>query len=61
MTIWQKQLMTRMEQVPTSIQSALLAKLQLMIETAEEVQEIATKARPYSGEHVEWQMLNSRN
>lgn len=61
MTRHRQQLGLRMEQLPSSIQSALLSKLQLMIETAEEVQSIATKARPYAGEHIEWQMLNSRN
>ena len=54
------QIVRRLEQLPESIQSALLNKVHLMIETAEEVQTI-TRPRPYAGEHVDWQMLTSRN
>lgn len=54
--VWQ-----RMSQLPTSVEASLLAKIDLMLETAEEVQSITSRVRPYAGEHVEWQMLNSRN
>jgi transcriptional regulator with XRE-family HTH domain len=54
------QIFRRLEHLPESVQSALLNKVHLMIDTADEVQSL-TRPRPYAGEHVDWQLLTSRN
>jgi transcriptional regulator with XRE-family HTH domain len=56
-----RELARRLETLPESVRVALVDKMSLMVDTAEEVQAIATTARPYAGEHREWQMLNSHN
>lgn len=56
-----KELFNRMDDFSDTVRLAILDKLQLIIETAEEVQAIASQPRPYAGEHAEWQMLTSRN
>jgi transcriptional regulator with XRE-family HTH domain len=57
-------LFERMDDFSDSLRTTILDKLQLIIETAEEVQAVANAAaqpRPYANEHIEWQMLTSRN
>jgi transcriptional regulator with XRE-family HTH domain len=54
------QIFRRLEHLPESVQSALLNKVHLMIDTADEVQTL-TRPRPYAGEHADWQLLTSRN
>lgn len=59
-----KALFDRMDDFPDSLRMAILDKLQLIVETAEQVQAMANAApqpRPYANEHIEWQMLTSRN
>lgn len=53
-------LMRRLNSMSTSVQEALLSKMQLMVDTADEVQALS-RPRPYAGEHQDWQMLNSHN
>lgn len=56
-----KALFERVEHLSGGIRATILDKLQLIVETAEEVQAVATQPRPYAGEHAEWQMLTSHN
>lgn len=56
-----EQINRRLAVLPESIQTALLNKVHIMLETAEEVQSISTRPRPYADEHADWQLLTSRN
>ena len=47
--------------LPKPVQKAMVAKFQLMIETASEVNTIRDKRPAYVRENPEWHMLTSRN
>ena len=47
--------------LPKQVKKAILAKFQLMLETAAEVQDIRDKRPAYVRESPEWHMLTSRN
>ena len=56
-----REIFRRLEELTGTVRSAVLTKMQVMLETAEEVEAIATAPRPYANEHQEWQMLTSQN
>ena len=47
--------------LPKQVQKAMIAKFQLMLETAAEVHNIKDKRPAYVRENPEWHMLTSRN
>ncbi len=47
--------------LPKPLQKAMVAKFQLMLETASEVHHLKEKRPSYAEESRDWQMLNSRN
>lgn len=47
--------------LPKPLQKAMIAKFQLMLETASEIQHIKEKRPAYVRENPEWHMLTSRN
>lgn len=47
--------------LPKSVQKAMVAKFELMLETASEVNHIRDKRPAYVRHEAEWQMLTSRN
>ena len=47
--------------LPKPVQKAMVAKFQLMLETASEVNDIRDKRPAYVRENPEWHMLTSRN
>jgi transcriptional regulator with XRE-family HTH domain len=47
--------------LPKGVRKTILAKFQLMLETASEVQSMKDKRPAYVREHPEWNMLTSRN
>ena len=47
--------------LPKQLQKAMLAKFQLMLETASEVNHLKDKRPAYVRENPEWHMLTSRN
>jgi transcriptional regulator with XRE-family HTH domain len=47
--------------LPKQVQSAMIAKFQLMLETASEVNHIRDRRPSYVRDEPEWQMLASRN
>ncbi len=54
-------LMDDLHALPKPIQTNLLAKFQLMVETIAEVHHLKDKRPSYMRENPEWQMLTSRN
>lgn len=56
-----RELFERLGELPESVMTTVLTKMQLILETAEEVQALASQPRPYANEHIEWQMLTSHN
>lgn len=57
------QLLDDLHALPKQVQRSLLAKFQLMVETAAELHHIKIKSKPsvYSSEPADWQLLASRN
>jgi len=47
--------------LPKPVQTAMIAKFQLMLETASEVHQMKDKRPAYVRENPEWHMLTSRN
>jgi transcriptional regulator with XRE-family HTH domain len=47
--------------LPKAVQKAMIAKFELMLETASEVNHIRDKRPAYVRDHPEWHMLTSRN
>src|SRR4051794_32530499 len=47
--------------LPKPVQKAMIAKFQLMLETASEVNDIREKRPAYVRENAEWHLLTSRN
>ena len=50
-----------LQALPKPLQKALIAKFQLMLETASEVHHLREKRPAYVRENPEWNMLTSRN
>ena len=50
-----------LHKLPKPVQKTMLAKFQLMLETASELHNIKGKRPAYLHENPEWQMLTSRN
>lgn len=50
-----------LHKLPKPVQKTMLAKFQLMLETASELHNIKGKRPAYLQENPEWQMLTSRN
>ncbi len=53
--------MDELHALPKPLQKAMIAKFQLMLETASEVHHIKDKRPGYVRENPEWNMLTSRN
>ena len=53
-------LVRRVGTMPIAVQDALLARFQLIVDTADEIQ-LLSQPRPYAGEHRDWQLLTSHN
>ena len=50
-----------LQALPKPLQKTMIAKFQLMLETASEVHHLKDKRPAYVREHPEWNMLTSRN
>ena len=50
-----------LQSLPKPVQKTMIAKFQLMLETASEVHHLKDKRPAYVREHPEWNMLTSRN
>jgi transcriptional regulator with XRE-family HTH domain len=51
----------RVRSLPKSVQNNLLAKFELMLETASDISDLRDNRPHYVRENPEWHMLNSRN
>lgn len=54
-------LLDELRTLPKPLQTAMIAKFQLMLETASEVNQLKDKRPAYVRENPEWHMLTSRN
>jgi transcriptional regulator with XRE-family HTH domain len=54
-------LLDELRTLPKPLQTAMIAKFQLMLETASEVNQLKDKRPSYVRENPEWHMLTSRN
>ncbi|HEX8152995.1 MAG TPA: helix-turn-helix transcriptional regulator [Thermoanaerobaculia bacterium] len=54
-------LIDELRALPKPLQKAMIAKFQLMLETASEVNDLKDKRPAYIRENPEWNMLTSRN
>jgi transcriptional regulator with XRE-family HTH domain len=50
-----------LKSLPKSLQRSMIAKFQLMLETATEVHQLRDKRPAYVRDNPEWHMLNARN
>ena len=50
-----------LKSLPKSLQRSMIAKFQLMLETATEVHQLRDKRPAYLRDNPEWHMLNARN
>ena len=55
------QLLDHLRALPKPIQKAMVAKFELMLETAAELQHLAEKRPSFVRDDADWQMLTSRN
>jgi transcriptional regulator with XRE-family HTH domain len=55
------QLLDHLRALPKPIQKAMVAKFELMLETANELQQVAEKRPSYVRDEADWHMLTSRN
>ena len=54
-------LLDELRTLPKTLQTAMIAKFQLMLETASEVNQLKDKRPSFVRENPEWHMLTSRN
>ena len=54
-------LLDELNALPKPLQRTMIAKFQLMLETAAEVSHLREKRPAYVRDHPEWHMLNARN